>query len=88
MPMSSGQLVITSERLVFTADKNREWDFDKLQEVDYRSPTLTLLRVSNRQRESGVRLTVHESDQFRLLLACEPSQRNRLMGCADGASCR
>jgi NOL1/NOP2/fmu family ribosome biogenesis protein len=60
--------MITSQRLVFAADKNREWAFDKLRDVSHPTPDLTLLQVSNRKNRSGVRLPSFERDRFRLLL--------------------
>ncbi len=65
---STGEVMVTSHRLVFSADKNREWFFDKLLDIQHQTPDLTLLTVSNRKSRSGVRFTRSSADRFRLLL--------------------
>ncbi|SER27825.1 hypothetical protein [Microlunatus flavus] len=64
---AAGQAVITSHRVVFVADKKREWTFTKLDRVVQDGP-LTLLSVSNRKQPSGLRPTPGSLDDFRLRL--------------------
>ena len=65
--VAAGQVIITSHRVVFVADRNREWSFAKLAGV-VENGDLTLLPVSNRKHDSGLRISAAQLDKFRLRL--------------------
>ena len=65
---AAGDVIITSQRVAFIADKKRDWTYNKLQAVQNSTHDLTLLTVSNRKTRSGVRVSPAASQQFRLQL--------------------
>jgi hypothetical protein len=48
-----GTIVVTDHRVLFDGAKNREWAFNKLQEIHHVGDDATLMRVTNRQTVSG-----------------------------------
>lgn len=61
-----GTAYVTSQRLVFVGSRKREWAFDKLLEMRHDGPD-TVIRVSNRQKVSGVRF-LSDAEKTRVLL--------------------
>ena len=70
----TGRAVITSQRIVFVADHNREWIYAKLGRPAT-SGNLTMLPVSNRKQVSGVRVTSAAKPEFDLRFALAQADR-------------
>ena len=64
--VDAGTVTLTTNRIVFNGSKKREWAFDKLTGVEHVSADTTLMKVTNRENPSGVRVT--DAERGRLLL--------------------
>lgn len=62
-----GWVTVTSHRVIFTGAKKREWAFDKLQAENEVGSDATMLKVSNRQKWSGIAYS--DAERTRVLLA-------------------
>ncbi|MEU6534966.1 hypothetical protein [Streptomyces sp. NPDC047000] len=51
----SGTVIITAQRMLFIGGTRREWLFAKVEKIEHSGRDVTLIRVSNRTKLSGVR---------------------------------
>lgn len=70
----TGHAVITSQRIVFVADRNREWTYAKLGRPAT-TGNLTMLPVSNRKQVSGLRVTSSTKPDFDVRFALAQADR-------------
>lgn len=64
--VENGRVTITSLRVVFNGSKNREWSYDKLEQLQHVGDTQTIIKVSNRQKPSGVQYA--DAERTRLFI--------------------
>lgn len=72
-----GEVVVTSLRVAFLGPKKREWAYDKLEAVRHEGTDRTMMVVSSRKTESGVKYSSPESTRAYIDVAIGDARGSR-----------